>query len=311
MASPLTPNVKQETDLKNKTKDALNESNIRKRLKNTKNKIAYKPDDCEAMMNLITLKEKSQTKRMLRHNMFFFPKNENILHKIVSLNWAHQKFTFINLIILVALTLNLKTTLFKEANFIYFLELDSDTATVICWAYLIIIALIFISRIKILYVTDKRLLFCTSTRKVYREVYSGDIRNYAIGQNIIKESGINENAKINKNDLQIIDRHNRVYVFPIDKFYDKEKALSYIDDTVNIIKSKANAENAKESRNKMEFENDEQQVLNSSKEQDIDLIQDNLSLDNIENIEDISVLETKIDENSQTILVQETEEKQS
>ena len=82
MASPLTPNVKQETDLKNKTKDALNESNIRKRLKNTKNKIAYKPDDCEAMMNLITLKEKSQTKRMLRHNMFFFPKNENILHKI-------------------------------------------------------------------------------------------------------------------------------------------------------------------------------------------------------------------------------------
>ena len=61
----------------------------------------------------------------------------------------------------------------------------------------------------------------------------------------------------------------------------------------------------------MEFENDEQQVLNSSKEQDIDLIQDSLSLDNIENIEDISVLETKIDENSQTILVQETEEKQS
>ena len=61
----------------------------------------------------------------------------------------------------------------------------------------------------------------------------------------------------------------------------------------------------------MEFENDEQQVLNSSKEQDIDLIQDSLSLDNIENIEDISVLETKIDENSQIILVQETEEKQS
>jgi hypothetical protein len=309
MASPLTPNVKQETDLKNRTKDALNESNIRKRLKNTKNKISYKPDDCEAMMNLITLKEKSQTKRMLRHNMLFLPKNENILHRIISLNLAHQKFTFINLLILIALTLNLKTTLFKDTNFIYFLELDKDTATVICWSYLIIIALIFISRIKILYVTDKRVLFCTSTRKVYREVYSGDIRNYAIGQNIIKESGINENAKINKNDLQIIDRHNRVYVFPIDKFYDKNKALSYIDDTVSIIKNKADAENAKESRNKMELENDEQQVTDSSEKQEFNFIIDDLGLDNIDTIENYETLETKIEDLSQTTLTQESEEK--
>lgn len=309
MASPLTPNVKQETDLKNRTKDALNESNIRKRLKNTKNKIAYKPDDCEAMMNLITLKEKSQTKRMLRHNMLFLPKNENILHRIISLNWAHQKFTFINLLILIALTLNLKTTLFKDTNFIYFLELDKETATVICWSYLIIIVLIFLSRIKILYVTDKRVLFCTSTRKVYREVYSGDIRNYAIGQNIIKESGINENAKINKNDLQIIDRHNRVYVFPIDKFYDKNIALSYIDDTVSIIKNKADAENAKESRNKMELENDEQQVTNSSEKQEFSFIIDDLGLDNIDTIENYETLETKIDDHSQTTLTQESEEK--
>ena len=66
-----------------------------------------------------------------------------------------------------------------------------------------------------------------------------------------------------------------------------------------------------EDSTEVHFRFQEQQVLNSSKEQDIDLIQDNLSLDNIENIEDISVLETKIDENSQTILVQETEEKQS
>lgn len=309
MASPLTPNVKQETDLKNRTKDALNESNIRKRLKNTKNKIAYKPDDCEAMMNLITLKEKSQTKRMLRHNMLFLPKNENILHRIISLNWAHQKFTFINLLILIALTLNLKTTLFKDTNFIYFLELDKETATVICWSYLIIIVLIFLSRIKILYVTDKRVLFCTSTRKVYREVYSGDIRNYAIGQNIIKKSGINENAKINKNDLQIIDRHNRVYVFPIDKFYDKNIALSYIDDTVSIIKNKADAENAKESRNKMELENDEQQVTNSSEKQEFSFIIDDLGLDNIDTIENYETLETKIDDHSQTTLTQESEEK--